>query len=116
MFYTSFITSLLPYLLLLGVFVTLWGDRLAFSHNTDGEEEKEVICQQKEAFEVASGSFFYSQEKNKNKETPENISTPRRFKPIEPLTNNKKFYLSRELPLVTNTGLNNTYSFRGPPS
>lgn len=117
MFYTSLITSLLPYILLTGIFGTLLVNRIATSKRTEGGEINYAAFQKKQTVDD-SRTFFYAPEKNKDKEkNHENISTSRLSnKDFDLLNNWEKCYPPCNIPLISNTDLNSTYSFRGPPS
>lgn len=117
MFYTSIITSILPYILLLGVFSTLLLNRVAFTNKTSREQVSYASFQKKQDVD-ASGTFLYSSEQNKfNKEDSENLQTSSLFKKaFEVLLDGKCLYPPSKIPLQANCEINNTYSFRGPPA
>jgi len=117
MFYTSLITSLLPYILLTGIFGTLLVNHIAISKKTGGEAINYTASRTEQTINN-SGTFFYGAEENKDKEV--NAGNTSNFylsaKASEDLNNEKKHYPPCNIPLISNPDLNRTYSFRGPPS
>src|SRR6056297_2710277 len=117
MFYTSIITSILPYILLLGGFGTLLLNRVAFTNKIGSEKVSYASFQKKQEVDT-SRIFFYSLEQTEcNKEKSENLQTSWLFnKAFEVLLKGKCLYPPSKMPIQINCEINNTYSFRGPPS
>lgn len=117
MFYTSLITSLLPYILLTGIFGTLLINHVTISKRTDREKINYTASPKEQAINN-SRTFFYGAEENKDKKI--NAGNTSTFwlsaKASEVLRKEKKHYPPCKIPLISNPDLNSTYSFRGPPS
>jgi hypothetical protein len=119
MFYTSIITSLLPYILLFGVFSTLLLNRIACSNNNVNTERGYVAYKKKQKID-ASRTYLISLEKERyQKEQPEpRINNTYRLSGITNtfLNKAKKIYRHTEFVLVSIPGRNNAFCLRGPPA
>ena len=117
MFYTSIITSLLPYILLLGIFSTLLLNRFACTNNNANTKRGYAAIQKQQDID-ASNTYLFSLEKAKDqKEHPNKIkiySSSGITK--EFLNETNKIYRPPEFVLISFTGLNYTFCLRGPPA
>ncbi|MFP4619801.1 MAG: hypothetical protein ACLFM7_00670 [Bacteroidales bacterium] len=115
MFYTGIITSLLPYILVLGVFGTLLLNRvvLTTSHEDErGEEMANDTLLEKQTFDDNS-TFFYSHKDESQKDEAESRFF---YGDFELLYKVKKLYSHYKIPITGNPDINSTYSLRGPPA
>jgi len=120
MFYTGIITSLLPYILILGVFGTLFLNQ-TFAGAPASDDVKTEHHQW--ADNASSGqspdtysiSFDQSEEKPNNRpDNPKGQGTMPGIPTFSPPGFSTSYFQSTA-PRIARTGMNRTYSLRGPP-
>jgi|GEM_PF-6872356 len=119
MFYTSIITSLLPYILLFGVFSTLLVNRLACTNNNLNTKRGYAAIQKQQDIDASSTYLFSLEKERYQKEQPDpGKSKIYRRSSItnEFLSEENKIYRPPEFVLNSIPGLNNTFCLRGPPA
>jgi hypothetical protein len=117
MFYTGIITSLIPYILLLGLFGTLLLNHTAASFSKEKKKTTYAFYSQ-DAEENNSKDFYLSYRKIKNTRFCADYGASLNKHHIFSLQYPdllKKFCHPAYIPLVVDLSINNTYSFRGPP-
>ncbi len=116
MFYTGIITSLLPYILLFGIFGTLLLNQVVFSNNSRDAKTGFATIQKQHKKDATNAYFFSSDRKRDKKEDPGKINTFRLFsKAFEEAEVGKRLYPPSKIPFIIKPELNNSYSLRGPP-
>jgi len=120
MFYTGIITSLLPYILLIGVCGTLLWNNTFHDHHP-----KEAPCHTQKSHPSATASYhaeknccFADYTKNNHHGTPYKHALPiphRNWQPPDPGNPIHWQHLHHIWSHDKQAGLNQTFSFRGPP-
>jgi hypothetical protein len=117
MFYTSIITSVLPYILLLGIFSTLLLNRFACTSNSANTKRGYAAIQKQQDIDASSTYLFSLEQEKDQKKQPDKIKVYSSSGITKEFLNEaNKIYRPPDFVLISIPGLNNTFCLRGPPA
>ena len=122
MFYTGIITTLLPYILLFGVFGTLLLYETVGEDSDTGEDynaihlaEHEKPAKENNITLQADWSIWEKLTYNHSENSGDNFYKDNIYGCCYNFQNIQFFHLPKIIPVLTDPALNKSYSFRGPP-